>query len=74
MVTSQAKPIPPGMHTVTPMLTCAGAADAIAFYQKAFDAVETSRLPGKNGKLMHASIRIGDSTVIAGRSPPMFGT
>jgi len=29
------KPIPDGMHTVTPHLVCAGAADAIEFYKKA---------------------------------------
>jgi PhnB protein len=33
---------------------CAGAADAIEFYTKAFGAVETMRLPGKDGRLMHA--------------------
>ncbi len=60
----QVKPIPDGMHSITPHLVCAGASDAIEFYKKAFGAVETSRLPGPSGKLMHASIRIGDSTVM----------
>jgi uncharacterized glyoxalase superfamily protein PhnB len=64
MTKSQVKPIPDGMHTVTPHLVCAGAADAIEFYKKAFNAVETSRLPGANGKLMHASVRIGDSAIM----------
>jgi len=45
------KPIPDGMHSLTPLLTCAGAADAIEFYTKAFNAVEVSRLPGPKGKL-----------------------
>ena len=36
-------PIPHGMHTVTPQMICAGAADAIDCYKKAFGAVETSR-------------------------------
>ncbi|MFH0344180.1 MAG: hypothetical protein ACHBNF_19125 [Chromatiales bacterium] len=36
----QVKPVPEWMHTVTPHLICAGAADAIEFYKKAFDAVE----------------------------------
>ena len=57
-------PIPEGMHTVTPHLVCAGAADAIEFYKKAFGAVEVARLPGPNGKVMHASIRIGDSSIM----------
>jgi uncharacterized glyoxalase superfamily protein PhnB len=57
-------PIPEGMHTVTPHLICAGAADAIEFYKKAFGAVETGRLPGPNGKIVHASLRIGDSAIM----------
>ena len=40
------QPIPSGMSAVTPHLVCAGASDAIAFYIKAFDAVEMSRLEG----------------------------
>ena len=64
---SNVSAIPNGMHTVTPHLVCAGAAEAIEFYKKAFNATETSRLPGPNGRLMHASIRIGDSNRHAGR-------
>ncbi len=40
------KPIPEGMHSVTPHLVCAGAAAAIEFYKKAFNATEVLRLPG----------------------------
>ncbi|WP_417384216.1 VOC family protein [Gimesia sp.] len=58
------KPVPEGMHTVTPHLVCDGAADAIAFYEKAFGAVEQMRLPGPNGRLMHGCIKIGDSQVM----------
>lgn len=58
------KPIPDQMHTLTPHLVCAGAADAIEFYEKAFNAVELTRLPGPGGKLMHASVRIGDSVLM----------
>jgi uncharacterized glyoxalase superfamily protein PhnB len=52
------------MHTVTPHLVCAGAADAIEFYKKAFNAEELGRVPGSGGKLLHAHIRIGDSAVL----------
>jgi len=69
----QVKPIPAGMHSVTPHLICAGAADAIEFYKNAFDAVELSRLPGPQGKLMHAMIRIGDSTVMLVDETPDCG-
>jgi PhnB protein len=60
----QVKPIPEGMHTVTPHLVCDGASAAIAFYTKAFEATEIARMPGPGGKLMHAMIRIGDSMVM----------
>lgn len=66
-------PIPKDMHTVTPHLICAGAAAAIEFYQKAFNAVELSRIPGQNGRLMHASIRIGDSNVMLVDEMPEWG-
>jgi PhnB protein len=68
------RPIPEGMHTVTPHLICAGAADAIEFYRKAFGAVELSRMPGSDGKLMHASIRIGDSVVMLNEENPDWGS
>jgi uncharacterized glyoxalase superfamily protein PhnB len=58
------QPIPEGMHTVTPHLVCSDAAKAIEFYKKAFGATETARLPAPDGKIMHASVRIGDSTVM----------
>lgn len=64
MNAQKVKPIPEDMHTVTPHLVCAGASDAIAFYVKAFGAVEAARIPGPDGKLMHAMVRIGDSAVM----------
>jgi PhnB protein len=61
-----AKPntIPAGMTAVTPHLVVAGAAQAIEFYKKAFGATEEIRLPGPDGKLMHACIRIGGAAVM----------
>lgn len=70
---AKAKPIPDGMHTVTPHLVCAGAADAIEFYKKAFNAVEGGRLPGPNGRLMHAMIRIAGSAVMLVDEMPEWG-
>jgi len=67
------KPIPDGMHSVTPHLICAGASDAIEFYKKAFNAVEVVRLPGPQGRLMHAMIRIGDSAVMLVDEMPEWG-
>src|ERR1041384_7132308 len=68
------RPIPEGMHTVTPHLVCAGAAEAIEFYKKACAAVERSRIPGSDGKLMHASIQIGDSVIMLNEENPDWGS
>ncbi|HPG88313.1 MAG TPA: VOC family protein [Hyphomicrobium sp.] len=60
---SAVKPVPDGAQTVMPHLVCAGAADAIAFYEKAFGAKETFRLDGADGKVMHACIVIGNAPI-----------
>jgi uncharacterized glyoxalase superfamily protein PhnB len=60
---SKVKPVPEGMHTVTPHLSCDGAGAAIDFYVKAFGAQELCRIPGPGGKLIHGSVRIGDSMI-----------
>lgn len=70
MSKAQVKPIPDGMRTVTPHLVCAGAAEAIEFY---FNAMELARLPGPQGKLLHAMIRIGDSAVMLVDEFPDWG-
>jgi PhnB protein len=69
------KPVPDGMPVITPHLICAGAADAIAFYKKAFGAEETGRLPmpGGSGKLMHASIKIFGAPVYLVDEMPAHG-
>ncbi|WGS50939.1 VOC family protein [Paraburkholderia sp. D15] len=64
MSTPAVKPIPEGMHSLTPYLICANAAEAIAFYKKAFNAVEQFHLPGPGGKIMHACLKIGDSMLM----------
>ena len=63
----------PTMSTVTPHLVCEGAADALEFYKKAFNAVEVMRMPGANGKLMHAAMTIGDSNVMLADDFPEYG-
>jgi len=74
MATNAVKPIPEGMHTLTPHIVCEGAADALAFYKKAFNAEELMRLPGPNGKIMHAAVRIGDSVLMLMDDFPEWGT
>jgi uncharacterized glyoxalase superfamily protein PhnB len=73
MTMPKVTPVPEDMHSVTPHLVCAGAAEAIEFYKKAFGAVEAARLPGPGGKLMHAMIRIGDAAVMLADEMPEWG-
>lgn len=68
------KPIPEGIHTVTPYLTVKGAERAIDFYQKAFGAEEMVRMPSPDGKVMHAELRIGDSVVFLSEEAPHMGS
>ncbi len=65
------KSIPEGYTAVTPFLIIDGAADAIEFYKMAFDARERGRVPGPDGKLMHAEISIGGAIIML--SDPMMG-
>ena len=59
-----AKPVPEGVHTITPHLTVKNAAKAIDFYKQVFGAEEVSRNLGPDGKIMHASLKIGDSLLM----------
>jgi PhnB protein len=49
---------------VLPHLVVDDAAAAIDFYVKAFGAVEHGRVPGPDGKLIHAALAINGSTVM----------
>src|SRR6185503_7252111 len=71
-MTSTVKPIPDGYHTLTPYLIVKGAAEAIGFYKSALGATELFRMPGPDGKIGHAEIKIGDSPImLADESPEM---
>jgi len=66
-------PIPEGYRTVTPYLVVKGAARALDFYAKAFDAVEKVRMPGPGGVVMHAEMQIGDSMIMLSDEFPDWG-
>lgn len=62
------------MHAiVTPYLVVAGAAEAIAFYAKAFGATETMRLVEPSGRIGHAEITIGNALVMIADEHPEMG-
>ena len=67
------KPVPEGYHNVTPYLFVRSAASAIDFYKNIFGATEIMRMPGSNGKIMHAELRIGDSIVMLADENPQTG-
>ncbi len=55
--------VPEGPPSVRPYLFVDGASDAIAFYKRAFGAIELLRLEIPGGKIAHAEIQIGDSVI-----------
>jgi PhnB protein len=63
-MTATVKPIPQGMHTITPHIVCANAIEAIEFYKRAFGATDVATMMGPDGKLMHGQIHIGDSVIM----------
>ncbi|MEO5988838.1 MAG: VOC family protein [Candidatus Eisenbacteria bacterium] len=71
--------VPKGFHTVTPVLTHDDCAAAIDWYVKALGAEDLGRSIGPDGKIMHASFKIGDSHLMAhdammgGKGPGGFG-
>ena len=58
------KPIPEGFHTLTPHLVIRDAKRAIDFYKRAFGAqpLGPAHLT-PDGKVMHATLKIGDSVL-----------
>jgi uncharacterized glyoxalase superfamily protein PhnB len=68
------KPIPVGLHTLTPSLSVDGAAEAIDFYKHAFGAEEVMRAPDPTGKkVWHSHIRIGESALFVNDTFPEMG-
>lgn len=65
--------VPQGYHSVTPNLVVSDAAEALTFYKSALGAEETVRMPGPNGRIMHAEMRIGDSMIMLGEEMPDMG-
>ena len=61
-------------QTVVPYLCIKDAGDAIEFYKKAFGATETmARITDSTGRVGHAEIRIGSSTIMIADEHPEYG-
>ena len=64
---------PEGFSDVTLHLTVKGAADYIDFLKRAFNAEELDRSPMPDGRLMHATVRVGDSYIMLNDHFPEMG-
>lgn len=70
---STVKPIPEKYHRVTPYIVVKNAAEAIQYYKNIFGAVENMRIERPDGKVGHAEIKIGDSTIMLCDECPEMG-
>jgi uncharacterized glyoxalase superfamily protein PhnB len=62
--TKKANGIDRNTPSLSPHLVVRGAAKAIDFYKKAFGAVEMMRLPGPDGRMMHAAVQVNGAMVM----------
>jgi PhnB protein len=51
-------------QNLIPHLVVKGGTAAIDYYKTALGAVELSRVPAKDGRLMHAALKVGDSILM----------
>lgn len=72
-MSSNVQAVPDGYHTATPYLIIQGAAAALEFYKKAFNASETVRMAQPDGQIGHAEMRIGDSCIMLADELPAMG-
>ena len=68
-----AQAVPQPKHTVVPYLRVKGAAKAVDFYIKAFGAKEHMRMPGPDGRLMHAELEIAGGIIYLSDEFPEMG-
>ncbi|WP_213450575.1 VOC family protein [Rhizomonospora bruguierae] len=61
-------PAPAGTHSLTTYLSVAGCAAAMEFYREAFGAAVVHRMTTADGVVMHAEMRLGDSTFQLGEA------
>jgi PhnB protein len=61
------------LGTLTPYISIKGAAKAIEFYKKAFNAEVVYRIDMPDGKIMHAQLKIGDSFLMLSDEFPSSG-
>ena len=58
------KPVPNGFHTITPFLIVHDARELLSFIEKGLGGKTEYKLEGDDGKIIHASARVGDSAIM----------
>ena len=56
--------VPKGFTTVTPYLVVNDARGLLEFIERAFDGKVISNMKGEEGRIMHATVQIGDSIIM----------
>ena len=69
----KANPVPQGFHTVTPFLIANNASKFMDFLQNAFGGMVTYNMKSDDGKVMHATVKIGDSLLMVSDPTEKFG-
>lgn len=72
-MSTKVQAIPERYKAATPYLSVDGAARAIEFYKQAFGAVETMRMDGPGGRIMHAEVTIGAAPIMLSDEWPEMG-
>ena len=67
------KAIPEGFNSISAHLVVRDCAKAIEFYKKAFGAEQIFAMPSPDGKIMHAEMKFGNSTLMMCEEMPEMG-
>jgi uncharacterized glyoxalase superfamily protein PhnB len=62
--------VPEGCHSITPYLLVADAVKQVEFLKAAFGGIERAKIMGPNGRIAHAQVVVGNSTLMIGEPPP----
>jgi uncharacterized glyoxalase superfamily protein PhnB len=64
----------PDAHGAIPYLVVKGAADAIAFYQRVFDAQVVARINTPDGSVLHCELKVGPASFMLTEESPGHGS
>jgi PhnB protein len=67
---TKTRKVPEGYNTVQPYIICKNSIEAIAFYGKAFGAIEKLVMKDDKGRIAHAEVKIGNCVVMMADEHP----